>query len=191
MNYTIKNNLVIHDRFFKIKEAVVSYDHFDGQTTIDAKRWAISKGHAVACIIYLTDLDRYVLIEQFRFPVTETYEDHPWIMEVPAGTIDPGESPEQAIDREVLEETGYQIIEKQAFAEFFTTPGICSEKIYLYYATADSRQRVSISAPDEEEDIRIHLFSADELSNLIITGQIKDGKTLVAIYHVLNKLIDH
>lgn len=188
MTYEIKEDKVIHDGFFTIKEALVTHDHFNGGNSGALRRWAISKGHAVACILYLTDLNRYVLIEQFRYPVTETYEDHPWILEVAAGTVDPGESPDAAVEREVLEETGYVIKEKQAFAEFFTTPGICSEKIYLYYATADSRDQVAISSPDEEEDIRIHLFSADELSNLITAGRIKDAKTLVAVYHVLHNL---
>ncbi len=188
MDFKIKDEKTLIDGFFQIKEVVLNYDHFDQSRSNDVTRLSINKGHAAACMVYLIDINKYVLIEQFRYPVSEANGSYSWVLEVVAGKVDENESPQAAAIREVEEETDYVVESLNGIAEFFTTPGICSEKIYLFLATATSTKQKPVGDPhDDEEDIEVHLFSREELSQLIKSGRLNDAKTLVAVYHVLNQ----
>ena len=79
-------------------------------------------------IVPIVGPDKVLLIKQYRFPVGE----HIW--EIPAGTIEIGESPEQCARRELEEETGYKETSLVAASRFYTTPGFCNETMYLYLA---------------------------------------------------------
>ena len=82
-------------------------------------------------VVLLPRLDdgRIVLIENHRHTVGET------LLELPAGTIDPGETPEQTATRELTEETGYTAAKLEKLHEFYSCPGICDELMHLYLAT--------------------------------------------------------
>ncbi len=82
-------------------------------------------------VVLLPRLDdgRIVLIENHRRTVGET------LLELPAGTIDPGEAPEQTAARELTEETGFRAVKLEKIHEFYSCPGICDELMHLYLAT--------------------------------------------------------
>ena len=186
MKFNIIKSATVFNTFFRIKEAFVDYDHFDGTKSTQVRRYAIDKGPGAGCIIYLTDIEQYVLVEQFRYPTSLCHDENPWVLEVTAGTVEANETPEQTALKEMREESGFVADEIQLIAEFFTSPGIISEKIYLYYATALSTNVVPTGDPhDEEEDIRLHFFSRNELQTLLDTGKIRDAKTLIAVQYVL------
>jgi ADP-ribose pyrophosphatase len=186
MKFHIKQSKTIFKTFFNIKEATVEYDHFDGSRSVDIKRFAIEKGPGAGVLIYLTDIEKYVLVEQFRYPTSLALDEYPWILETVAGTVEDGETPEEAAIKEMREESGFIPNHIRLIAEFFTTPGISSEKIYLYYATALSTDVVATGDPhDDEEDIRVHLYSQTELSQLLHDGKIRDAKTLIAVQYAL------
>jgi ADP-ribose pyrophosphatase len=117
--------------------------------------------------------DRILLVKQFRLPA----ERELW--ELPAGRLDPGESPLQAAKRELREETGYKAKKWVKLASFWATPGYVDEKMNLFLAL-DSTE--GAQEPMDDERIQVRWFSKTELGGLIRAGTILDGKTIIGYF---------
>jgi len=128
---------------------------------------------AVGLIAVLDD-GRIILEEQYRYPTKEV------LIEIPAGRLEEEEDPENTARRELLEETGYTAEELKRLLTFYTTPGYTSEKLYLFLA---SGLRKAESKPDFDESIRLREVYLDDALSLIEKGDIRDGKTIVALLY--------
>jgi ADP-ribose pyrophosphatase len=173
------------DDFFKVDEAEVSWQRFDGTMTPPVRRLVFERGDSVAAVVFDRDTQRLLFTEQFRFP---THEKGPgWIVEVMAGMIDPGESPDAALRREIAEELGYRADRIDHIATFYVSPGGSSERILLYYAEVGGDERVSEGGgvPGEYEDIRIVRLSLDEARAALSDGRLTDAKTIIGLQWVL------
>jgi ADP-ribose pyrophosphatase len=126
-------------------------------------------GAAVVPVLSNGDI---VLVKQFRYPIQES------LLELPAGKIDPGEAPEVTASRELAEEVGYTAGVLKKLTEFYTTPGFCDEKLFLYLA---QDLRPCPKAHEDDEEIEIVRYSLDELRELIRAGKIVDAKTIIGI----------
>ncbi len=125
-----------------------------------------------ATVIPVLDDGRIVMIRHLRRTVGQE------LLELPAGTLEPNESPETCALRELEEETGYRAARATRLCEFFTTPGICTERMWVFVA----RDLVPTQqCLQETEQIRVCLMSADELRNLLRQGRIEDAKTIAAL----------
>ena len=100
------------------------------------------------------------------------------LVELPAGTLEKGESPMNCAGRELLEETGYLAGRMRPIGTFFTSPGILSEKMYAF-AAYDLTKKVQ--ALEEGEDIELMTATLDEAIAMIGHGQIHDGKTIATL----------
>ena len=179
----------IFDGFFKLYEAEVSFERFDGAMTHPMKRLCFERGDSVAALLYNRDSQNVLLVEQFKYP---TYEHGPgWITETVSGILESGESPESALRREVLEEVGYEVATLEPIATFYVSPGGCSERVFLYYAEVTGADKVADGggAQGEGEDIRTVELSLEELDSRLTEGSIQDAKTLVGLQW-LNKRLD-
>jgi ADP-ribose pyrophosphatase len=171
----------VFDGFFKIDQAELSYERFDGRMTKSLRRLCFERGDSVAAIIYNRDSRKVILVNQFKYP---TYEKGPgWIMETAAGIPEEGESSESALRREVLEETGYNIERIEHIATFYVSPGGSSERILLYYAEVCDSCKIAPGggAQSEGEDIETIELSFEDLDRLMATGAVQDAKTIVGI----------
>src|SRR5438876_1734156 len=100
----IKSKRLIFNDFFKIEEAILRYLRFDGQMSKPVRRLVFERSDAVAAIIFNRDTQKVLLINQFRY---STYDKGlGWIYEIVAGILEANEKPEEAIQREMLEEIG-------------------------------------------------------------------------------------
>jgi nudix-type nucleoside diphosphatase (YffH/AdpP family) len=172
----------ILDDFFKVEEAHVRFEQFDGHMSPTVRRLNFERGDSVAAVLYNVATDQIILVDQFKYP---TYEKGPgWITEVIAGMIDPGESPEIAVRREVLEEVGYSVTKVEHISTFYVSPGGSSERIFLYYAEVHSEGRTAAGGgkPSENEDIRTISVGLDEALRQVRTGEIADAKTILGLY---------
>jgi ADP-ribose pyrophosphatase len=139
------------------------------------KREVIRHPGAVVLLPILDD-KRVLMINNLRHSVGET------LLELPAGTIDPGEPPEMTAARELIEETGYRCSKLEKIHEFYSCPGICDERMHLYVATG-----LVEGLPDREatEEIENQVLTREEIEEGIDRGLIRDGKTLVGLYAYL------
>jgi ADP-ribose pyrophosphatase len=113
-----------------------------------------------------------VLVKQYRKALDES------LVEIPAGKLEPGESPEVCAVRELREETGLAARSVNSVFDFFTSPGFADERIYLYY-TNDVEQEEQ--ALDEDEFVEVTSATRDEVTAMLRDGSIRDAKTLIAL----------
>lgn len=175
----------ILDAFFKVDEAQVSYERYDGSMTPAVPRLVFERGDSAAAVVYHRDSRCVLLTEQFRFP---TLDKGPgWILEAPAGMISPGEQPDHAMRRELEEEIGYRVEAMRPIAMFYVSPGGSSERIWLYYAEVSESARVSAGGgnPGETEDIRIVPVPLAEVGTRLAQGEFVDAKTIIGLQWLL------
>ena len=186
-NVNVKSKRRVFDDFFKIDEVHFSYPRFDGQTSATVRRLVFERGDSVAAIIFNKETERVVLVNQFRYAA---YEKGPgWIIEAVAGELEEDELPEDAVRREILEETGYQVNELTHISTFYVSPGGTSERIILYFADVNTDDKVAAGGglSTENEDIQIVEFSLPQLWQAVDSGQIVDAKTLIGLLWLKNR----
>jgi ADP-ribose pyrophosphatase len=118
--------------------------------------------------------DRIILIRQFRYAINR------WIWELPAGTLDPGESARKAARRECAEEIGLSPGRVEKLGEFYPTPGFCDEVMIFFRCTRLEAPRRP-PAIDPDEQIAPRTFSIAEVRRLIARREIIDMKTVVGL----------
>jgi ADP-ribose pyrophosphatase len=131
---------------------------------------------ASAVVPFLDPLDspdpRIVLIRQYRYAAEGS------VFEIPAGRLDPGESPRDCAARELREETGYSAAELIHLTTFYTTPGFTDERIHLF-AASGLTEGLAQTEPDEILDLVPVTLSA--AMAMIAAGELVDGKSMVGI----------
>lgn len=130
-------------------------------------------------IAAMKDLDTILMVKQFRYPLKRVN------LELPAGKLELGENPDEACKRELEEETGYRAKTWKSLGFINTTPGICTEKLYLYLA---SDLEFVGEHPDEGEIIKCFEYKLSDIMNMIDAGEINDAKTICTIARAFMKL---
>ncbi len=136
-------------------------------------RYVIRHPGAVAAVVW--DGGEILLIRQYR-SATDS-----WLLELPAGKLDDTDtSPRDAIEREIVEELGYTVIDVGHVAGFFTAPGFCDEYIDVFEATVAENVGV---APDGAEEVfaEVVRMPLDDALFRIAAGEITDAKTIIGL----------
>jgi ADP-ribose pyrophosphatase len=160
--------LEIHFNGRKIQAGLDSSVGPDGQPV---RRDVVLHPGAVA-ILPLVDDGRVCLVRNRRFIVGEE------LLEIPAGTLEPGEAPERAAPRELAEETGYRAGRWRKLAEFYPSPGILSECTHLFLAQDLTAGEMYL---DEGEELEPQIVLWTDALRWALDGTIRDAKTLVAL----------
>ena len=125
-----------------------------------------------AVMIVQPDADHLVLVRQWRHAAgIRTWE-------IPAGTLDPGESPLTAAARELREETGYTAGRLVPIFAGYSAPGFSAELLHFFHAT---ELVAGDTDPDEGEELLVETFSLDELSAAMVAGNLPDVKTQLGV----------
>ena len=168
--------------FISLKEATLRYERYDGQMSAPVTRLYFDRGDSVAALLHDPQADMLTFVEQFRYPAYVT--SHGWLLELPAGVVerDSGESEEQTMRREIMEETGYVVASLEPITTCYPSPGGSSERIFLYYAqiSEDVRQGPG-GGVDAGEDTRVVTLPVDEALRRLDAGEIVDAKTIIAL----------
>ena len=134
--------------------------------------------HSDCVAIVAVDADGNVLlVNQFRKPVEKE------LLEIPAGGIDPGETPETTVCRELREETGYFPRRVEKLGGFYSAPGYCSEYLYLYLATDLIPSQLYA---EDTENIRLVRMPITQIPGLITSGSICDSKSIAGLLTYLD-----
>lgn len=177
----ISTKEVFRQSIFRVEEVRFRFERYDGDMSDEVVRLNLDRGDSVAAIVHDSANDTVILTEQFRYP---TYKKGPgWLMEIPAGILDAGEDPEQAMRREIIEEVGYPVSHIKPIASFYVSPGGTSERILLFYARVSSADRVSSGGgvESEGEDIRTVSLPVSDALQAMRDGGIADAKTIIAL----------
>lgn len=177
----VHNERLIFDDVFKIIEATVSYERFDGHMSRKVRRLNFDRGDSVAAVVYDPKEKTLLLTNQFKYPTLKSGSG--WIIEVMAGRVDNGESAEAATRREIREELGFEVASLRHLRDFYVTPGGSSERIILFYAEISETLRRSGGGgkASEGENIQVLRFGVDEIPRLLSDGRIVDAKTIIGL----------
>ena len=166
MEETLSSQLIYDGRAVKLRVDSVRLDN-GRQTT----REIVEHSDCIAVVV-IDKNDNVLLVKQFRKPVEKE------LLEIPAGGIDTGEDPEEAVSRELREEIGYMPRKVQRLGGFYSAPGYCSEYLYLYLATDLVPSQLIAEDTEEINVVRIPLR---EIADLIATGRICDAKSIAGL----------
>ncbi len=181
MNYRIKKKKNLYRGFFRLDAFTVEHDRFDGGR-MTVVREHLERGDAVAVLLYDRSRDSVLLIEQFRIGPAVRGED-PWLMEIVAGMVDPGEDAETCARRECIEEAGYEPKELAPIACYYSTPGGSSERIHLFMAEVDADESCGSGGgmAAEHEDIRCRWVDRRQALQWVHEGRIKSAPPMLAL----------
>lgn len=147
-------------------------------TGVRGTREMITHPGSVVVLPVLPD-GRVVLIQQYRYAARQ------YLWELVAGRIDEGETPLEAAERELREETGYRAKRFRTFLEFFPTPGFLEEKMYLLLAEGLTPGQAE---PEDDEKIVARPYTGKQLEQMIRNGKLHDAKTIAGVLYYLRYL---
>ncbi len=166
---TVSQNYLYKGKILNLRKDLIILP--DGK---DAVREVVehSGGSAVLC-----EMDgKILLIRQFRYPYMET------TLEIPAGKLNENEDPSVTAIRELEEEGGIKAECVEKIFDVYPTPGYTNEIIRIYRAINPIR---TSAHPDEDEFVNAEWYDRQQLKKMIDSGEIKDGKTLIALLYTL------
>lgn len=177
----LKERDVFRQAIFTVREAHLRHEKYDGTMSEEIVRLNLERGDSVAAIVHDVARDLLYFTEQFRYPTIANSSG--WLLELPAGAVDAGETPEETLARELLEEIGVNASAFQPIGTFFASPGGSSERILLYYASVDQRARVTDGggSSEEGEDIRVVTMPVAEAMDALADQRIEDAKTIIGL----------
>lgn len=172
----------LYQGFFKCNKYTLQHKLFSGEWSEPLQREFFERGKAVALLAYDKNLDKVVLLEQFRFGAMD-HKDSPWLLELIAGMVEEGEEMQEVAKREAEEEAGLKIHDCQFMLSYYVSPGGTTETIDLFIANIDSRevQEGVYGLADEGEDIRVHIVDRALAYQWLESGKINNAATIIAL----------
>lgn len=187
MNMYTKNDVQtlacepLYKGFFKCNKFTIKHKLFNGKWSKPLQREFFERGKAAALLAYDKKKDCVILVEQFRFGAMDSQRS-PWLFELIAGMIDEGQSAEDTVKREAVEEAGLIVNECQFMLSFFVSPGGTTETVDLFITNVDSTGVGGIyGLADEGEDIRVHVVPRKEAYQWVQSGKIDNGITIIGL----------
>ncbi|MDD4984543.1 MAG: NUDIX hydrolase [Dehalococcoidales bacterium] len=169
---TLSSHLVYEGRALRLR-----IDEVETAGGRESRREIVEHEDCVAIIAVAGD--SILLVRQFRKPVEQE------LLEIPAGGINPGESPEEAVSRELREETGYLPQKMERLGGFYSIPGYGTEYLYLYLATELTPGRLFA---EDTESISVVPVPVSRILELIASGSICDAKSIAGLLTFLEYL---
>ena len=179
--YEVLDVEAVYRGYFRLDRWRVRHSLFAGGWSEDQSREVLERGHAVAVLPYDPLTDRVVLIEQFRAAAAPTTQP-PWLLEVPAGIIDGGDTPEATIRREAHEEAGLDLERLTYVTRFLASPGVMTEEVHVFVGQVDATTAGGLHGLDNEgEDIRVLTLDAADAIAMAQDGRIVAAHTVILL----------
>jgi ADP-ribose pyrophosphatase len=124
-------------------------------------------------MVPVTEAGEVLFVRQFRYATGD------FLLELPAGKLDPGEDPAECAERETAEETGLRPRTVEKLGEFFTAPGFTDELVRAYLVTDLVPAPEAVVDPDEV--VEVVTLTVEAYSKMVTAGEIRDAKTLAAM----------
>lgn len=171
----------VFDGHFSVDRVTLQHRDFAGGWCEPVTREVFERGDSVGVLPYDPDRDAFVLIEQFRAGSRRDSQS-PWMLELIAGVMEPGESEEAVLRREALEEAACELSELLPIAHYYPSAGACSEKVGLYCGRVLTAGLGEIHGLEGEgENILVHSVPRASALELMSQGRVNNGHTLMAL----------
>lgn len=172
----------LYQGFFRMERVRFRHRRYRGDWSGVVDREVFMRGEAVGAVLYDPQRDLIGLVEQVR-PGAFKDPNGPWCLEVVAGMIEPGETTEAVVWRELQEEAGVTPAQVEYICEYMASPGGCDERLYLYCALADlsGRDGAINGLEEESEDIRLLVLAADDVFRELYSGRFNNAATLISL----------
>lgn len=171
----------LYKRFFRVEKISLRHKLFNGGWSKEINRELFIRGEAVAVVLYDPKKDLIGMVQQFRIGAINEAAG-PWCYEVVAGMVEMGELPEAVARRELIEEANLTPYSMHYICNFLSSPGGSDEKLHLYCGLCDLSEAGGIyGLPDEGEDIRVHVFAANEVFAELLTGRFNNAAALICL----------
>lgn len=186
MTFSARDVRVLEDEeafsgHYRVRRLTLEHRGFGGGWAGPLTRELFERGDAVGVLPWDPVRDELVMLEQFRVGAMRG-DNSPWMLELVAGVVEPGERDEEVAHRETREESGIDIQALEPIACFFPSPGACSEQVRLFVGRVDSSSAGGIHGCDDEgEDILVHRVPRQQLLAWLDEGKIVNGHTLIAV----------
>ena len=166
---------------FRVRRLTLQHRRFAGDWSEPLVREVFDRGDAVGVLPYDPVSDSLVMVEQFR-PGAIRGNASPWMLELIAGVVEAGESDEQVVHREAMEEAGCELSELLSIATVFPSAGACTEQVRLFCGRAEDAAIGEMKGLAQEgEDILVHAISRSEAMTMLAQDRIPNGHTLIAL----------
>jgi ADP-ribose pyrophosphatase len=176
----IEKDDVICDSFYQMRRVTIRHQRFEGGD-VAITRDLFWRPDAVCVLLFDPLKDSVVLIEQFRVGTID-HPKSPWLLELVAGLVEPGETPEEVAYREAIEEAGASLLALEKITRFTPSPGGAREYIDLYCGCVDSQKISGVHGLESEgEDILVHHFSSEQVFRMVQTGDVDNAPAIIAI----------
>ncbi|WP_372782149.1 NUDIX domain-containing protein, partial [Litorivivens sp.] len=180
-DFTVSSEQTLWKGFFEVVDVSLRHRLFDGGWSGDIRRVVARRRQAVGVLIYDPALDALAVAEQFRVGALAR-NPSPWLMELIAGLMEAGESPEDVAHRESQEEAGVTLRALEKVASYYSSPGGSDEYFHLYCGCADLSAAAGVHGlAEENEDIRLHVLPVNEVLAMMDDGRIDNAHSLVAL----------
>jgi ADP-ribose pyrophosphatase len=167
--------------YFRVDRYRLRHRRHDGGWADEVTREIFERGHAAALLPYDPDEDTVVLIEQIRVGAIAA-DWTPWMVEIAAGIIEPGEKPEEVARRETVEECGATVSQILPIMRYMPSPGAVSETVHLYLGRVDSTALPALAGrPDEGEDILVTPVPWAEAAANLSEGVYTNATAIIAL----------
>jgi ADP-ribose pyrophosphatase len=177
----VRTRETVFQGYFRIDRYKLRHACFRGGMGPEIQREVLERGHAVAVLPYDPVRDAVVLQEQFRVGALAAGRP-PWLLEIVAGIIDDGETPEDVARREALEEAGCHLTAVERIQTWLSSPGATSETVTLYVGRVDAGNVGGLHGlPEEGEDIRPVVLPFEEALALMQGGRLDNSTILIAL----------
>jgi GDP-mannose pyrophosphatase NudK len=173
---------ILSDNWYTLNK--VTYEYEKNGTWETHSREAYDRGNGATILLYNKVNQTVVLTRQFRLPTFINGNESGMLIEACAGLLD-ADNPEDCIRKEVEEETGYKVSSVKKIFEAYMSPGSVTEVLYFFVAEYDSDMKVGTGGglEEEQENIEVLELNFEKAYNMIYTGEIKDGKTIMLLQY--------
>nr|WP_026471617.1 NUDIX domain-containing protein [Alkanindiges illinoisensis] len=173
----------VYSGFAEIEQIEIRHRLFEDQSfSKPIQRELVRRPEAAGVLLYDSKQQLFALIEQFRIGAIDD-TDSAWQLEIVAGLVDEGETAEDTVIREALEEAGTQIENPQFIFSFYPSAGASNELFHLYAADTElSHTNQIFGVMDEAENIRLHVLKYEQLHKLLSQATyLKNSPVIIAL----------